>query len=194
MVRTSALRTSRSIDLMHILSAKAWKADIWQRPLSPHVCLALSSGFSRGHNGRRKPSLLAITDNGSGRAGSGPRAWARLYCSHIQSCGSWPARLNQSSIWAVESTWSSCLPFGKTVSSRTARSIRGIPCAGGARAAGSVLCPKPQVVQSLKSLSSEALLAVSQLCTTRSELRRPLVRRVAPEPRRLDHAAALRRR
>ena len=58
------------------------------------------------------PSLLAITDNGSGRAGSGSRAWACLYCCHIQSCGSWPARLNQSSIWAVESTWS-CLPFGK---------------------------------------------------------------------------------
>ena len=28
-----------------------------------------------------------------------------------------PAALSQSSIWAVESTWSSCLPFGKTVSS-----------------------------------------------------------------------------
>ena len=31
--------------------------------------------------------------------------------------GPLPARLNQSSIWAVESTWSSCLPFGKAVSS-----------------------------------------------------------------------------
>jgi hypothetical protein len=62
-------------------------------------------------------SRFAITDNGSGRVGSGPRAWACLYCCHIQSCGSWPARLNQSSICAVESTWSSCLPFGKTVSS-----------------------------------------------------------------------------
>src|SRR5271163_401369 len=50
----------------------------------------------------------------------------------------------------------------------------------------------PQVVQTLKSLSSLALLAVSQLCTTRSKLVRPLVRGVIPEPRRLDHAAALR--
>src|SRR6516165_7166554 len=63
------------------------------------------------------PSLLAITDNGSGRVGSAPRAWACLYCCHIQSCGSWPPRLNQSSSWAVASTWSSCLPFGNTVSS-----------------------------------------------------------------------------
>src|SRR5215472_14517925 len=63
------------------------------------------------------PSRLAITDNGSGRVGCWPCARARLYCIHIQSCGSWPARLNQSSIWAVESTWSSCLPFGNAVSS-----------------------------------------------------------------------------
>src|SRR6516165_7084945 len=60
-------------------------------------------------------SLLAITDIGSGWVGCGPRAWACLYNCHIQSCGSWPPRLNQSSIWAVESTWSSCLPFGNTV-------------------------------------------------------------------------------
>jgi hypothetical protein len=55
---------------------------------------------------------LAITDSGSGPVGSGRRAWAYLYCCHIQSCGSWPTRLNQSSTCAVESTWS-CLPFGK---------------------------------------------------------------------------------
>ena len=72
----------------------------------------MAAGFGRYRNGRRRPNLFAITDNGSGRAGSGPRAWACLYCCHIQSCGSWPARLNQSSIWAVESTWSSCLPLG----------------------------------------------------------------------------------
>ena len=54
---------------------------------APHRCR---------HSGRRMPSRFAITDNGSGRAGSGPRAWARLYCIHIQSCGSWPPRLNQS--------------------------------------------------------------------------------------------------
>ena len=48
----------------------------------------------------------------------------------------------------------------------------------------------PQVVQTLKSLSSEALLAVPQLCTIWSNLSdRSLVAR---EPRRLDHAAALR--
>jgi hypothetical protein len=47
----------------------------------------------------------------------------------------------------------------------------------------------PQVVQTLKSLSSLALLAVSQLRTMRSNF----VWRVAPEPRRLDHATALRR-
>src|ERR1700746_2432223 len=58
-----------------------------------------------------------MTDNGSGGGGGVPRAWAFLYICHIQSCGSWPPRLNQSSIWAVESTWSSCLPFGNTVSS-----------------------------------------------------------------------------
>ena len=63
------------------------------------------------------PSLFAITDNGSGPAVWGPHAWACLYCCHIQSCGSCPARLNQSSIWAVESAWSSCLPLGKAVSS-----------------------------------------------------------------------------
>ena len=63
------------------------------------------------------PSLRAITDNGSGRVGSEPRARARLYCCHIQSCGSRPDCLNQSSICAVESTWSSCLPLGNTVSS-----------------------------------------------------------------------------
>ena len=43
----------------------------------------------------------------------------------------------------------------------------------------------PQLVHTLKSLSSVALLAVVKKG-------RPLVRRVSPEPRRLDHAAALR--
>ena len=79
--------------------------------------LACRRVFSRPHNGRSRPDRFAITDNGSRGVGSGPRAWACLYCCHIQSCGSCPPRLNQSSIWAVESTWSSSLPFGKTVSS-----------------------------------------------------------------------------
>src|SRR6266446_465238 len=43
----------------------------------------------------------------------------------------------------------------------------------------------PQLVHTLKSLSSVALLAVVKKG-------RPLVPRVSPEPRRLDHAAALR--
>ena len=54
--------------------------------------LTMAGGLCRHHNGRRMPSLLAITDNGSGRGGCGPPAWARLYCIHIQSCGSWPVR------------------------------------------------------------------------------------------------------
>ena len=56
---------------------------------------------------------MAITDNGSRRGGSGTRDRASLCCCHIQSCGSCPPRSNQSSICAVESTWSSYLPFGK---------------------------------------------------------------------------------
>src|SRR5882762_5323900 len=43
----------------------------------------------------------------------------------------------------------------------------------------------PQLVHTLKSLSSVALLAVVKKGG-------PLIRRVSPEPRRLDHAAALR--
>ena len=49
----------------------------------------------------------------------------------------------------------------------------------------------PQQVHTLKSLSLLALLAVSQLCTTRSNL---LGRSFAAQLRNLDHAAALRRR
>jgi hypothetical protein len=50
--------------------------------------------WPHGHNGRRMPNLFAITDNGSGRSGSGPPTWARLNSIYIQFCGSWPARLN----------------------------------------------------------------------------------------------------
>ena len=52
----------------------------------------------------------------------------------------------------------------------------------------------PQVVHTLKSLSSEALLAVSQLCTTWSNFSGSSFCRVILEPRRLDHAAAQWRR
>jgi hypothetical protein len=52
----------------------------------------------------------------------------------------------------------------------------------------------PQVVQKLKSLSSVALLAVSQLRAIRSKLSGISPRRVMPEPRRLDEAAAQWRR
>src|SRR5208282_5982529 len=80
-------------------------------------------GFRRRHNRRRRPNLFAITDNGSGRAGwEAAPCWAS-YCS-LYKCqipalelGPLPACLNQSSICAVESTWSSCRPLGKAVSS-----------------------------------------------------------------------------
>jgi len=52
----------------------------------------------------------------------------------------------------------------------------------------------PQVVHTLKSLSSVALLAVSQLCTTRSKSLRPFVLAIALEPFRLDQAATQGRR
>jgi hypothetical protein len=45
----------------------------------------------------------------------------------------------------------------------------------------------PQLVQRPKSLISLALLAVSRRCAIRSNFSRPLVGRVIPEPRRLDH-------
>jgi hypothetical protein len=50
-----------------------------------------------------------------------------------------------------------------------------------------VLALDPQLVQTPKSLSSLALLAVSKRCAIRSNFSRPLVGRVIPEPRRLDH-------
>src|SRR6516164_664636 len=78
--------------------------------------------FISSHNGRTMPSLLAITDNGSERAVCKPACWASYCC--LCKCqipalelGPLLACLNQSSICAVESTWSSCLPLGKTVSS-----------------------------------------------------------------------------
>ena len=49
------------------------------------------------------------------------------------------------------------------------------------------------MVQTLKSLSSLALLAVSQLCTTQSRESSRFVGRVIPEPYRLDEPAPLRR-
>ena len=52
----------------------------------------------------------------------------------------------------------------------------------------------PQVVHTEKSLSSVALLAVSQLCTTRSKSLRPFVLAIALEPFRLDQAATQGRR
>jgi len=52
----------------------------------------------------------------------------------------------------------------------------------------------PQLVQTPKSLISLALLAVSERCAIRSNFSRPLVGRVVPEPRRLDHGRAPRRR
>src|SRR5271166_4942616 len=52
----------------------------------------------------------------------------------------------------------------------------------------------PQVVQTLKSLSSVALLAVSQLCTMRSNCGGGALAWYLLEPGRLDHAAAQRRR
>ena len=62
------------------------------------------------HNGRRMPSRRAITDSGSGFAGRrSPRCWAS-YCSSYKcpipalELGPRPARLNQSRIWAVESS------------------------------------------------------------------------------------------
>ena len=52
----------------------------------------------------------------------------------------------------------------------------------------------PQVVQTLKSLSSVALLAVSQLCTMRSKRSGRSLSPIALEPFRLDQAAAERGR
>src|SRR6516165_3475536 len=80
------------------------------RTAAPFEACVLPSPHGRSERRRPKLSSSLIT----GRAARAPgRAWACLYICHIQSCGSWPARLNQSSIWAVESTWSSCLPFGR---------------------------------------------------------------------------------
>jgi len=58
-------------------------------PEPPGACIR---AWPHDHDSRKRPSRLAITDNGSGRVGCGPPAWARLYCIHIQSCGSWPVR------------------------------------------------------------------------------------------------------
>ena len=45
------------------------KADIAQMlALHSRRCVVGFAPLPHGHNGRRKPSLLAITDNGSGRA------------------------------------------------------------------------------------------------------------------------------
>jgi hypothetical protein len=86
------------------------------------------------------PSLLAITDNGSGRAACEPACWASYRC--LYKCqipafevGPLLACLIHSGICAVESTWSSCLPLGED------RHLRaGIPRAMGASL---VRCTKP---------------------------------------------------
>ena len=59
-------------------------------PEPPGACIR---AWPHDHDSRKRPSRLAITDNGSGRVGCGPPAWARLYCIHIQSCGFCRSRL-----------------------------------------------------------------------------------------------------
>ena len=84
-------------------------------PLSSRLAGASVAGDGAGqaggpHNRRRMPSLLAITDNGSGRAGwEAAACWASyrsLYKCQMPAfeLGPLPACLNQSSICAVEST------------------------------------------------------------------------------------------
>ena len=69
----SAICTSRPIKLMLRLSAEQWEADIALAVFEPLICL----DYSGGHNDRRRPSLFAITDNGSGRSVcEAPACWA----------------------------------------------------------------------------------------------------------------------
>ena len=92
--------------------------------------------FISRHNGRRMPSLLAITDNGSERAVCKPACWASYCC--LCKCqipalelGPLLACLNQSSICAVESTWSSCLLLGKTSARGGSRRVSPLSRAAG---------------------------------------------------------------
>ena len=56
-------------------------------PEPPGACIR---AWPHDHDSRKRPSRLAITDNGSGRVGCGPPAWACLYICHMQSCGALP--------------------------------------------------------------------------------------------------------
>src|ERR1700739_4791679 len=74
------------------------------------------------------PNLFAITAHGCGP----PACWASYCCLYecqipASELGPRPACLNQSSICAIESTWSSCLPFGKAVSSCRYGRAKGVP-------------------------------------------------------------------
>ena len=70
---TSVCGTPRPIKLMLRLSAKQGEADIAWAVFEPLICL----DYSGGHNDRRRPSLFAITDNGSGRSVcEAPACWA----------------------------------------------------------------------------------------------------------------------
>jgi hypothetical protein len=70
-----------------------------------------TAGFGRRNIGRRMPSLLAITDNGLGRSVCKPACWASYRCLYkcqipALEVGPLLTCLIQSSICAVESTWS----------------------------------------------------------------------------------------
>ena len=65
---TLAFGTSRPINPMLRLSTEDRRAGLAQR-YSPGTTSTIAAGYRWPHNDRRIPSLFAITDNGSGRAG-----------------------------------------------------------------------------------------------------------------------------
>jgi len=111
--RPSGFGTTPPINIFLRLSAKTWKADIAQRfsrptEISSTIVVTTAGGYLAS-------SPSPITARAAWAAGRAPG----LVYTVATSSPAAPGRraVNQSSIWVVESTWSSCSPFGNTVSS-----------------------------------------------------------------------------
>ena len=111
--RPSGFGTTPPINIFLRLSAKTWKADIAQRfsrptEISSTIVVTTAGGYLAS-------SPSPITARAAWAAGRAPG----LVYTVATSSPAAPGRraVTQSSIWVVESTWSSCSPFGNTVSS-----------------------------------------------------------------------------